>query len=82
MADQNKILKYLIWGLVLAGIVILVNSWFLKPKPLPPPPILTFHPAIKIDFEILGSQDIQDLLPFEKIPFPEEIGRENPFMPY
>lgn len=79
---QNKILKYLILGLVLLGLIILVNSWVLKPKPLPPPPIPTAHPPIKIDFEILASEDIKDLLPFEEIPFPEEIGRENPFSPY
>jgi len=79
---QNKILKYLILGLALAGMVILVNSWWFKPKPLYLPPTPKFFKVIEIDFEILGSQDIQDLLPFEEIPFPEEIGRENPFMPY
>ena len=79
---QNKILKYLVWGLVLLGIVVFVNSWLLKPKPLPPLLIPEPHIAIKIDFETLASQELQDLLPFEGIPFPEEIGRENPFSPY
>lgn len=81
-SGQNKILKYLILGLVLAGIVILVNFWFFKPKPLSLPPPPKPFKAIEIDFETLGSQDIKDLLPFEEISFPEEIGRANPFSPY
>lgn len=82
LAEQNKTLKYLIGGLVLAGIIILIYSWVLRPKPLSLPPTPKPFPSVKIDFDFLGSQEVRDILPFEEISLPEEIGRENPFEPY
>jgi len=82
VAEQNKTLKYLIWGLVLAGIIILIYSWVLKPKPLSLPPTPRPFPFVKIDLEFLESQEVRDMLPFEEISLPEEIGRENPFEAY
>lgn len=79
---MNKIFKYLVWGLVLAGIFILINSWWLKPEPLPPLPAPAPYGAVKIDLEVLESEPLKEFLPFEEITFPEEIGRENPFEPY
>lgn len=38
---------------------------------------------VKIDFNFLESQALQELQPFEKIaPLEGEAGRENPFLPY
>lgn len=81
-AEQNKTLKYLIWGVVLAGIIILIYSWWWRPKPLSLPPVPKPFSFVKIDFEFLESQEVKDILPFEEISFPEEIGREDPFEPY
>jgi Na+/melibiose symporter-like transporter len=76
--------QYLILLLIVIifGISFLVWNYFLaKPAPLvfqPTPP-----PEIKINFEILKSPILEQLVPYEKIsPFQEEIGRENPFTPY
>ncbi len=82
VTEQNRTLKYLIWGLVLAGIIILIYSWWWRPKPLSLPPTPKAFPVAKIDFEFLESQEVKDMLPFEEVSFPEEIGRENPFEPY
>ena len=82
IAGQNKTLKYLIWGVVLAGIIILIYSWWWRPKPLSLPLAPRSFPFVKIDFEFLESQEIKDILPFEEISSPEEIGREDPFAPY
>ena len=82
VSEKNKIFRYLVWGLVGAGIVILINTWFLKPEPLPPSSPFQPTQIREIDFEILKTQELKEILPFEEIPFPEEIGRENPFEPY
>lgn len=67
---------------VIFGIAFVVWNYFLaKPEfpsfePLPPP-------EIKINFELLKSPILDELQLFEEIsPFEEEIGRENPFVPY
>ena len=79
--SQDKILKYLIAVLVIVGIFILVNFLFLKPSP---PSFLSEKPLreVKIDFDTFEDSAFQKLLPFEKISFPEEVGRENPFESY
>lgn len=82
--EPGKRQKYLTLLLivVILGIVFLIWNYFLaKPqppsfKPLPPP-------EIKINFEILKSPILDELQLFKEIsPFEEEIGRENPFIPY
>ena len=81
-SSQDKILKYLILGVIIASIFILLNSGVFRSKPfsfsLPQRPFK----EIKIDYKVLENQEIEKLLPFEKISFPEEAGRENPFSPY
>lgn len=46
-------------------------------------PSLTEIKEIKINFEVLESLFIEEIIVFEEIPsFEGEIGRENPFLPY
>jgi len=74
--------KYIILGaaLLLSFLAFfLVQKVFFKEevkKEIPPP-------KIEIDFRVLESQALKELEPFEKIePFEDQIGRENPFLPY
>jgi len=82
--EPKKRQKYLVFILIVIIIVIvfLVWNYFLaKPKL---PPLAPLPPSeIKINFEILKSPILDELQLFEEIsPFEEEIGRENPFIPY
>ena len=79
---QNKILKYLILVILITSLVILIKGVILKPKELVIPGVSLPIPQAKIDFEILSDPKVEELLPFEEISRPEEIGRENPFLPY
>lgn len=74
--------KYIILGaaLLLSFLAfLLVQKVFFKEevkKEIPPP-------KIEIDFRVLESQTLKELEPFERIePFEDQIGRENPFLPY
>lgn len=81
--EPKKRQKYLIFILivVILGIVFLVWNYFLVKPSLPPQPVQP--PEIKINFEILKNPVLDELQLFEGIsPFEEEIGRDNPFIPY
>lgn len=68
--------------IILAIIFILWQYFFKKPQPILEPKILA-PPKIEINFEILESPVLKELLPFEEIkPIIEPYGRENPFLPY
>ncbi|GAI30695.1 unnamed protein product [marine sediment metagenome] len=54
----------------------------MKPKKLVIPEVSLPISQVKIDFEILSDPKVEELLLFEEISRPEEIGRENPFSPY
>jgi len=54
----------------------------LKPKQLTPPSSLYPSKKIEINLELLKDKKLENLLPFEEISMPEEIGRDNPFQPY
>jgi hypothetical protein len=63
---------------------ILYFGYFRKKKTLSPPSEITFpEKKVEIDFSVLESPILRQFQPFEKIehPSPEEIGRENPFLP-
>jgi len=48
-----------------------------------PVPEITRMPAIKINLDVLESPLLQEFQLFEEIlPFEEEVGRDNPFLPY
>jgi hypothetical protein len=36
-------------------------------------------PVIKIDYDVLSNEQLEEFKPFEEIIMPEEVGRENPF---
>ena len=66
-------------------------GYFKREKPLEiPPPEVSFleevslpEKKIQIDFSIFENPILKELQLFEKIesPNPEEVGRENPFLP-
>jgi hypothetical protein len=59
-------------------------GYFKKEKIPPPPPQISFpEKKIQIDFSVFENPILKELQPIEKIepPSPEEIGRENPFLP-
>jgi hypothetical protein len=59
-------------------------GYFKKEKIPPPPPQISFpEKKIQIDFSVFENPIFKELQPIEKIepPSPEEIGRENPFLP-
>ena len=88
-ARRRKIQKYL--SLVL-GIIILVTififwlGFFKKEKIFIMQPLPEFIPKkIEINFQVLKSSIFQELQPFPErplLPSEEEMGRENPFLPY
>lgn len=77
---QKKIL------LILLILILIWAVWFGRDffvKPLPPLPSPPQPKTVEINFEILKNPLLKDLRPFEELPlFEEEIGRENPFLPY
>ena len=79
---ENKILKYLILTVIVGALIILIKEVILKPEELKLPEISLKPPQVEIDFDFLQNEELKKLLPFEKISFPEEIGRENPFVSY
>lgn len=87
--EKRKRLQYLfpVLGIaILIMIIILWQGFFAKKAPEIIPSEFPAEPVIKkpkIDFEILKSPQLEELQLFEKIPpYEEEIGRENPFIPY
>ena len=79
---KNKVVKYIILGVVFISLIILIKEVFFRPETLKVPEMLPSFPQVKIDFEFLERLEAEELSPFEKISFPEKIGRENPFIPY
>jgi len=83
--QQRKKQKRLIFVLLAVIILIFIVVWrgfLVKTKPVLVP-IISEPPKIEINFEVLKSPILKELQPFEEInPFEEEIGRENPFIPY
>ena len=87
--EKNKE-KYRIAVLgLLLFLVFLVLLWwgFLRRgSELPPPEETGAPPAFikkQIDWQLLEDPRLEELVPFKRIPaYEEEIGRENPFIPY
>ena len=84
---KRKKQTYLI--IALAIIVLAIAAIFAqKLKPVSfssviPEPVVSGYPEIEINFEILEKSELKELVLFKKIlPFEEEAGRENPFLPY
>ena len=77
-----KIVKYLSLGLAIVGFVLLLKEVILKPPQLTSPSLPPLSKKIEINLEFLKDKKLENLLPFEEISMPEEIGRDNPFQPY
>lgn len=80
--SSKQIFRYLNIGVIIGTIVVVAHIWFFKPGLSIEPFIQRPFPSIKIDFEMLQSQKLQDLSPFEEISPPVQVGRENPFASY
>lgn len=82
--NQKKKQKYLI--LVFVGVILVtVFVWwkgFLTPEKAIEPTVAEPPREIKVNFEVLENPILKELLPFEEIEMPEQLGRENPFLPY
>lgn len=69
---------------LIATFSILYFGYFKKEKsPQVFPEIIISEKKIEIDFSIFENPILKEFQPIEKIgpPIPEEIGRENPFLP-
>ncbi|MBZ9571758.1 hypothetical protein KJA15_00230 [Patescibacteria group bacterium] len=80
---RQRYLIFIFIAIVLGAVFILAYNFLIKPRPLPPEILPPLPPKIEINFELLKSPLLREFQSFEKISsFEEEIGRENPFIPY
>lgn len=83
--QKKEIQRYLILVFIVILLIITTIIWqgfFKKEKP-PSPEIFKPAKKIEINFEVLKNPILEELQLFEVVaPFEEEIGRENPFIPY
>jgi len=84
--EKQKRLKYLLViliVLIVAALFVFSRNFFVKESPISSDIGFTLE-RISINFDVLKNPLLQELQPFEEIPYPEEmeIGRENPFIPY
>jgi len=84
--QQRKKQQYLIFvALIVILIALVVVWWGFLSKPKPVEELKTAIPEeLKINFEVLNSQILKELQPFEEITplVGGSAGRENPFTPY
>lgn len=84
--EKRKRLRYLfpiLAIIVLITAIVIWRGFFVKEKPVLPPIEKAPAKKIEINFETLKNPLLQELQTFEEIPpFEEEVGRENPFIPY
>ena len=91
LARKKQKYLMLLLGVLVIGIIFVVWWGFLRGEEEPSPfeslegvsSILVF-PKVKINWELLDSPQLEGLSIFEEVPpyEGEEMGRENPFMPY
>jgi hypothetical protein len=80
---RQQILLILFFVIVLITILI----WYFGKRPqffLPVQPVETPPKKVEINFQVLENPLLKELEFYEKIEQikPEELGRENPFLPY
>lgn len=84
--EQKEKQKYLISVFLVVILVIFLVVYFgflKKEKPSEIEEVIYQPPKIELNFQVLESQFLKELLPFEEIKrFEGKIGRENPFLPY
>jgi len=86
MTQEKKKQKYslIILGLALVLIFFVVWWGFLREVavPMEPLPVIEFE-KVEVDWQLLKDPELERLKIFKEIPlYEEEIGRENPFLPY
>ena len=82
---ERKKQRYLLFILVIIILLVLLFTAynFLTKSSVPTNLEAKKTPEIKVNFDFLKNQSLKDLSPFEKVPeFQEQVGRENPFIPY
>ncbi len=84
--QQRKKQKYLIVIVIVVFVITAVFLWFgyfRKSEFVSEEAPVSSIKEIKIDFNVLEGQFLQESQVFEKTPsFEGKIGRENPFLPY
>jgi len=80
--SKDKSAKYLILGIIVIFLAVLFKEVLFKEKPLPVPEPFEISPRVEIDVKVLEDPEIKKLSPFNRLSFPKETGRENPFVPY
>ncbi len=80
--SQNKILRYLILGVIVVSLAILIRETILKEQPLEIPEMQPITSGIEIDFKFLESPELKNLFKFEELSMPASYGRDNPFKAY
>ncbi len=80
---KQRYLILIFASLFLVTFLTVYFSFFKKKESPLASPTVYEQPEIEINFEVINSSFIKELLPFEEIkPFDAQIGRENPFEPY
>jgi len=83
---QKKIQRILILIFIIVLLIIATVIWqgfFKEEKETFLEELILPREEVKIDFDFLKSPFLEELQPFSEIePLEEEIGRENPFIPY
>ena len=77
----------IILGVLVLAIILIVWLGVLKPKEEIPVDTssqqIPMSKTVKINWPLLQDAKLEELKDFEKIlPFEDEIGRKNPFIPY
>jgi hypothetical protein len=82
MAEQEnqeiKQITYLVLALLIIAGFIGFREFYAKDD-LSFSSLPNLLPVIKIDYEVLEDERLNNLKTFEEIVLPEEVGRENPF---
>jgi hypothetical protein len=79
--QEQKKEKYIIIALLLVSFFIVFKEIIFKKQSLSLPFSLNLAPNVDINVRTLEDKRLKELVPFERLSFPEEIGRNNPFLP-
>lgn len=72
----------MVLGLIVIVLIIVAKEFIFTTKPLELPEFQNSLSEINIDFELLESQELKELMLSDELKAPEEFGRTNPFQDY